>query len=324
MRPIASPRPARARSRRAACKRVSSDRPSPSPDVRCAFAGAGGVLGRCSRNQLTERFASDGSVTPKAVRRRRAPFARRCSTNCSAVDGFGVVTWKSSFALQKGSPIDLRCWRANWLALQVDLIVVVGAVGAAAAKQAPPVDPRGICRGACAGGTGPGVQPGPAGRQPYGLSTQSDELIGKRLELLRRRFRAPPASRCWARVRRLQTELVNLAGAALGLQLLHTAAQHPRGAGLDGRRAVARRCLGFVNDGQLHFAHRKNIVTLIARQRKPAIYPLPIFVAEGGLMSYSVDQKEQFRRAGELVDRVLRGAKPADIPVEQPINSCWY
>jgi hypothetical protein len=74
----------------------------------------------------------------------------------------------------------------------------------------------------------------------------------------------------------------------------------------------------FINESQIHFAHRKTIVELIARQRKPAIYPVSTFVEEGGLMSYSVDQKDQFRRAGEIVDRILRGARPADIPVEQP------
>jgi putative tryptophan/tyrosine transport system substrate-binding protein len=46
----------------------------------------------------------------------------------------------------------------------------------------------------------------------------------------------------------------------------------------------------------------------------------PSFVEEGGLMSYSVDQKDQFRRAAELVDRILRRTSPADIPVEQPIQ----
>ena len=111
--------------------------------------------------------------------------------------------------------------------------------------------------------------------------------------------------------------MVNSAGAALGLQLLHTRALHPE-ALASTIAALSHADAWFVTDSQMHFAHRKNIVAFIAQQRKPAIHPVPIFVEEDGLMSYSVDQKEQFRRAGELVDRILRGVKPADIPVEQP------
>ena len=59
-------------------------------------------------------------------------------------------------------------------------------------------------------------------------------------------------------------------------------------------------------------------IELAAKSRLPAIYPNGRFVKRGGLMSYGADQKESFRRAAQFVDKILKGANPADLPVEQP------
>jgi putative ABC transport system substrate-binding protein len=64
--------------------------------------------------------------------------------------------------------------------------------------------------------------------------------------------------------------------------------------------------------------HRDLIITLAARHRLPAVYPFRYFVAAGGLMSYGTDHLNQARQAARYVDRILRGAKPADLPVEMP------
>ena len=64
--------------------------------------------------------------------------------------------------------------------------------------------------------------------------------------------------------------------------------------------------------------HRKLIMGLAARHLLPAIYPFRYFAAEGGLVSYGVDRDDSYRRAAAYVDRILRGAKPADLPVEAP------
>jgi putative tryptophan/tyrosine transport system substrate-binding protein len=66
------------------------------------------------------------------------------------------------------------------------------------------------------------------------------------------------------------------------------------------------------------FAARKRIVELAGKYRLPAIYFQKEFVDEGGLMSYGVDYDDLFRRAAHYVDKILKGAKPADLPVEQP------
>jgi hypothetical protein len=64
--------------------------------------------------------------------------------------------------------------------------------------------------------------------------------------------------------------------------------------------------------------HRDLIITLAARHRLPAVYPIHLFVAAGGLMSYGTDQDAMFRLAAFYVDRILRGDKPAELPVQTP------
>jgi putative ABC transport system substrate-binding protein len=68
----------------------------------------------------------------------------------------------------------------------------------------------------------------------------------------------------------------------------------------------------------VHFVHRDQIIALAARHRLPSIYPLRLFANAGGLMSYGIDQVDQWLRAASYVDRILKGAKPADLPVQQP------
>jgi ABC-type uncharacterized transport system substrate-binding protein len=64
--------------------------------------------------------------------------------------------------------------------------------------------------------------------------------------------------------------------------------------------------------------HRDRIVALVAKHRLPAVYPFDFFVKAGGLMSYGTDQNDMFRLAASYVDRILRGDKPADLPVQAP------
>ena len=64
--------------------------------------------------------------------------------------------------------------------------------------------------------------------------------------------------------------------------------------------------------------HRELIMGLAARHRLPAIYPFRYFATAGGLASYGVDREDSYRRVATYVDRILRGAKPADLPVEAP------
>jgi ABC-type uncharacterized transport system substrate-binding protein len=156
-----------------------------------------------------------------------------------------------------------------------------------------------------------------------GFTPIADVLVGKRLELLRETVanlsrvsvlwnpQDPGSARQWKESQ--------MAAQELGLQLrsleassaerLDAAFKEPsqtRGT------ALATTSSAFVN------AHRKQIAALAAKNRIPAIYHEGIFVAEGGLMSYGADETEQYRRVAVIVDKILKGVKPADLPVEQP------
>jgi putative ABC transport system substrate-binding protein len=66
--------------------------------------------------------------------------------------------------------------------------------------------------------------------------------------------------------------------------------------------------------------HRELIITLAARHKLPAIYPYRYYVTSGGLICYGPDELEQYRQSAGYVDRILRGARPADLPVQAPVK----
>jgi putative ABC transport system substrate-binding protein len=158
-----------------------------------------------------------------------------------------------------------------------------------------------------------------------GLSlTATTELWGKRLQLLREI--SPRVSRVaalWA---------PSVPGRAADLQRTEEAARQLRLTLLPvpvrdaddienalGVMAKARaEALIVVGADSFTFNGRQVITARAARLRLPAIYPLREFVEEGGLLSYDASLREQFRRAATYVDKILKGAKPADLPVEQP------
>jgi len=73
-----------------------------------------------------------------------------------------------------------------------------------------------------------------------------------------------------------------------------------------------------ISSGRRFFIERKRIVELAVKYRLPAIYPQKEYVDEGGLMSYGADLEDQYRKAAHYVDKILKGTKPADLPVQQP------
>ena len=67
-------------------------------------------------------------------------------------------------------------------------------------------------------------------------------------------------------------------------------------------------------------AHRVEVTSLVARYRLPAVYPFRLFVEVGGLLSYGIDRTDNFRRAATYADRILKGAKPSELPVQAPLK----
>jgi putative ABC transport system substrate-binding protein len=109
------------------------------------------------------------------------------------------------------------------------------------------------------------------------------------------------------------------AAAALGMTLIEAWADSP-----DEIRRLSDRCehdrceaLVVLIDPNL-FTRRAEVVSLAAKLRLPAIYPALEYVRDRGLIAYAADQRQNIRRAAHFVDRILKGAKPGDLPVEQP------
>jgi putative ABC transport system substrate-binding protein len=112
-----------------------------------------------------------------------------------------------------------------------------------------------------------------------------------------------------------------LTPAAVALKLkLEEIATQPDAKGLENAFQIAKQKQAgaiITGSGSRLFAERKRIVELAVKYRLPAIYHRKEYVDEGGLMSYGTDQADLYRRAAVYVDKILNGAKPADLPVQQ-------
>jgi putative ABC transport system substrate-binding protein len=157
-----------------------------------------------------------------------------------------------------------------------------------------------------------------------GLSAYSPELNGKRLELLRESL--PKLSQVALLVSGNfpgnAIDLKDTEAAARSMQLQTHLMEVRDASELEAVfKTMIRRSIdgATVFPGQpTLFANRKQVVALAGKYRLPVIYPLADYVTGGGLMSYGVNNLDLFRRAASYVDKILKGAKPGDLPVEQP------
>jgi putative ABC transport system substrate-binding protein len=155
-----------------------------------------------------------------------------------------------------------------------------------------------------------------------GLCLTSPELIAKQLELLQELV--PGLRRLAVIVRNdlgLEQKLQDIRGNAkrMGIEIL--ALEASTGKALELAFAMLRieRCEAiYVASGPLGPAKRTTIISLAAEARLPAIYSFRVFAAERGLMAFGADYRDLFRRAAGYVDKILKGANPADLPVQQP------
>jgi putative tryptophan/tyrosine transport system substrate-binding protein len=153
-----------------------------------------------------------------------------------------------------------------------------------------------------------------------GLSHQFAETTGKMLELIKELVPGPASvAVLWDRGSRVQWLAVEAAARSRGWSLLSLEIKDAGGLESAFKAAVdARSGALFVPTGQVSFPNRKRIAELAARSRLPAIYDLRPYADAGGLISYGADLSDIWRQAARFVDKILKGAKPADLPVEQP------
>jgi len=212
---------------------------------------------------------------------------------------------------------------AELVRLKLDVIVAPYTPPALAAKRATSTIPIVFAVVADAVGAGLIANFARPGRNITGLTSSSAELGGKRLELLKQVV--PKASRVAVlynpadRSNVLVLKQLQESAPTLALTLQPLEVREPRefeGAFLAMTRERAHAMFG--TPGVLTFEHKQILVDLAAKRRIPAMWGHRQFVDAGGLMSYAVNVYDQIRQTAVYVDKILKGAKPADLPVEQP------
>jgi putative ABC transport system substrate-binding protein len=209
---------------------------------------------------------------------------------------------------------------AELVRLRADIIVTGGGETARAAKQATMTIPIVMADGADPVRLGLVESLGRPGGNVTGVTSLSTELIAKRVELLRHLL--PKVSRVavlWDGTpnSRLSLQELETAGQPLGIGIQPVGVTGPNMFDRAFSAAASERAL-IVVASPLLFTHRKRIADLALKHRLPTVVGGREYAEAGGLLSYAVLYPDLFRRAASYVDKILKGAQPADLPVEQP------
>jgi putative tryptophan/tyrosine transport system substrate-binding protein len=212
---------------------------------------------------------------------------------------------------------------AELVRLKVDVILTGTSAGTRSAKEATATIPIVMAQDGDPVGNGFVASLARPGGNITGLSSLAPEISGKRLELLKEigpkfsRVAVFGNSASPGTAQSLKES--ELAAGAFGVQLQYLDVRNPK----DIETAFAAASKGradavLVLASPIFNVQRKQIVDLAVKSRLPVIYYAPEWVQDGGLMSYGVSYTDLYRRAATYVDKILKGTKPADLPVEQP------
>ena len=265
------------------------------------------------------RIGFVSNTTPSAVAARMEAF-RLGLRELGYVEGKNIVI---EYRHSEGKPDRLAALVAELVRLKVDTIVTSGPSVTRAAKKTTSTIPIVFAQEGDPVGSGLVASLARPGGNVTGLSTFSPELHGKRLEILKEVL--PNL----ARVAVLGTSTVEghalflkeqePAARALRVQLQYLDLLNSKDIEIAFRNANKGRADALLLlSGPVLNAHLRQVVDLAAKSRLPAMYNFPEFVEAGGLMTYGVNNADMARRSATYVDKILKGAKPADIPVEQP------
>jgi putative ABC transport system substrate-binding protein len=211
---------------------------------------------------------------------------------------------------------------AEFVQLKVDIIVTTGTAASAAAKQATSTIPIVFVAASDPVGTGLVASLARPGSNVTGVSQQTTDAAGKRIEQLRDIL---PTLRRMAILVNASNPAVTLeiteaqaAARTLGVETVIVEIRKPEDIGPAFETLAGRADALFVPSDPLFFTNQIRINTLALSARLPTTFGERGWVESAGLMSYGPDLQDQYRRAADYVDKILRGAKPADLPVEQP------
>ena len=219
------------------------------------------------------------------------------------------------------SPTQLGKLAAELVTLGVDVLVARGPVAIRAAREATSTIPIVMATTADPERWGFVKSLARPGGTITGIANQTWELDGKRLELLKKML--PHLTRVAVLANpRNKDEFPAIRGAAQSVGLHARVFEVTRTEEIGGAFELIEKAqvgaLLVATDIQVLEPSRARIVAMAARHRQPAMYPWRFYVDIGGLMSYATNLRELHRRSATFVDRILKGAKPSDLPVEQP------
>ena len=235
------------------------------------------------------------------------------------VDGQNIaIEWRHSEGKVEGLP----ALATELVRLKVDVIVTGGTPALLAAKDATGTIPIVLCIGDPVR-EGFVASLGRPGGNITGLASISTDLAGKRLELLKETVSGlTRAGVLWDAADQgsaAEFKETEAAAQVLGVQVQSLAVRSPKDFETAFKAATGGRAQGLiVLQGALIRPHGTRIVGLAMKSRLPTMFADGRHVESGGLMSYAPNYADLFRRAAILVDKILKGAKPADLPVEQP------
>ncbi|HEV7820871.1 MAG TPA: ABC transporter substrate-binding protein, partial [Burkholderiales bacterium] len=290
-------------------------------DVLVAIA-AGPLAPRASFAQPQPKTAHIGVLlagTPAGFAPRTEAFLQELR-RLGYVEGKNlVIEWRWA----ENQPERIPRLAAELVGLNVDVIVTGGTSPARALKNATRTIPIVMALVGDPVATGLVESLARPGANLTGFSDFAPAMTAKRLEILKEI--APQASRVAVLLNQTnpngQVELnaARTAASALGIQLLALEISEPATLEAAFEKAAQQRAGAFtVLTDPMLYSQRTRIVTLVANQRLPAMYPQPEYAEAGGLISYGQNSRETFRRSAVYVDRILKGTKPADLPIEQP------
>jgi putative ABC transport system substrate-binding protein len=230
-----------------------------------------------------------------------------------------VIEWRyTEGKLERGPAL-----AAELVRLKVDIIVSGGPTSNRFLKEATTTIPIVVGFDTDPVGNGLVASLARPGGNITGLSVLAPELGGKRLEILKEvvpklsRVAVLGSSTLPGNAQTLKE--TELAARALGVKLQHVDVLSPKDIEAAFRGAVSEHADAVLALGNAVLnAHRIQVADLASKSRLPAMYYAAEFVDAGGLISYGVDFPDLFRRAATYVDKILKGRKPADLPVEQP------
>jgi putative ABC transport system substrate-binding protein len=210
--------------------------------------------------------------------------------------------------------------------LNVNVLVVPNDLTARAAKKATAKIPIVMASSGNPIGTGIIASLARPGGNVTGLTSYTAELLGKRLEVLKevvpkvsRVAFLNDATRGGASASMAAFTDAQVPATALGVKLQLVEVKTPQPDFASAFRIIATARIGALITSPVFTSfHRKRILQLVEQNRLPAMHPAQEWVNAGGLMSYGANSEDQYRRAATYVDKILKGAKPADLPVEQP------